>query len=333
MSPGATLRAAVITTLGCTTSFDLASLPLRDVPPPDLPALDLPALDLPAPPDDVVATDVPAVRDVTDATTLDAPALSPDIPGAADAPPMRDTLRCGGAGEPCCTRDARADVCDSGFACDATQRCARCALSEALCDGRCVVLASDSRHCGACDAACPHTTTCRGGVCAPTACAPGFDNCDAASGCATDLGRNASHCGRCGVSCARPNAVTACEAGVCVLRACQGAFANCDDDPANGCEAATHNDPENCGACGRACPAAGVLDRVRRSCANGVCQRRCQDGWYDCNGDASDCEIGVTQPICMPCDDPRCRTTTLPPDGRERRCCTFMRGTITCCSQ
>ena len=319
MSPRASLRVAALATLGCTTSFDLSGLPRRDVPAADASALDRPNARDAA--DDVGLLDAPGASDL------------PDLPDVGDAPDVVDALRCGGAGEPCCARVARPDPCDPGVACDLTQRCARCAVSEALCDGRCVDLARDDRHCGACGVACAAQTACRGGGCAPIACAPGFDNCDAASGCATDLQRNSSHCGRCGVSCARPNAVMACSEGRCVLRGCVGTYADCDGDVANGCETALHNDPQNCGACGRGCPASSPLDHIRRACVNGACQRRCEDNWYDCNGDPRDCEIGVTDPICAACDDPRCRLNPLPPDGRERRCCTFMRGTVTCCSQ
>jgi hypothetical protein len=51
------------------------------------------------------------------------------------------------------------------------------ACSGALCDGRCVDVARDARHCGACGAACPAVTNgasaCVDGACAPS-CAAGF---------------------------------------------------------------------------------------------------------------------------------------------------------------
>ena len=43
------------------------------------------------------------------------------------------------------------------------------------------------------------------------------------------------------------------------------------------------NDPENCSACGNACPGT--------TCSNGSCSNDCAPGWFDCDGNkANGCE-------------------------------------------
>lgn len=78
------------------------------------------------------------------------------------------------------------------------------------------------------------------------------------------------------------NAIAVCSAGACAVDSCVSGFSDCDLDAANGCEADTSSDPQNCGACGAACAAAnGTPTCVAKVCGLGPCT----DGFDDCDGD------------------------------------------------
>ena len=84
-----------------------------------------------------------------------------------------------------------------------------CPLGEVRCGSSCVNVASDSNHCGGCDAACAPDEVCRTGVCQST-CASGGTSC---SGQCVTLGDDPGNCGACDNRCS-PGST--CAGGVCV---------------------------------------------------------------------------------------------------------------------
>jgi hypothetical protein len=165
-----------------------------------------------------------------------------------------------------------ADCC-SGIcgAKDATGRL-RCACSPSLtaCDDACHDLQTDPAHCGACDldcAALPNVAAagCAGGLCAITACAAGYGDCDQdpLTGCETSLGTD-DHCAGCLDTC-DPAAGEACLNGACeVICVPSGGTCNYHNDCCNGwCNGACV--PATCAQVGDACD-------FNEDCCSGVCQ-------------------------------------------------------------
>ncbi|WP_437590703.1 MXAN_6577-like cysteine-rich protein [Sorangium sp. So ce1000] len=215
--------------------------------------------------------------------------------GGADAGPCDDGLtRCGGA---CVDTQADADhcgacdgVCASGERCEAgacvgdggsgggggggngagDEDAAStggvggelCAPGRAACNGGCVDLDTDVRHCGGCGRECTAGMLCEGGACR---CAAGLTECD--GGC-VDLESDPLHCGSCEARCAFHET---CAEGTCLcgdgLAVCGGRCVDLATDPAH------------CGACGAAC-APGLF------CHEGACA--CAIGGYE--------DIGSTVP-------------------------------------
>jgi hypothetical protein len=97
---------------------------------------------------------------------------------------------------------------------------------------------SDNNHCGGCDIACSEGSSCQDGVCKSTA--------------------------PCQVECP---AGTLCNGTVCQPEIiCQPGRADCDGDPANGCEANTDSDADNCGICGNDCYGTSACRSGRCEC-------------------------------------------------------------------
>jgi serine/threonine protein kinase len=119
-------------------------------------------------------------------------------------------------------------------------------------------------------------------------CGAGFKSCggqcvsveDPAHGC------GATTCDACSVS----NATARCNKnGACDVAACHAGFDDCDGDRGNGCETNVRIDPDHCTSCDRRCP---TLLHAQRGCGDACTVWRCQDGFHDCNGAASDgCEV------------------------------------------
>jgi hypothetical protein len=78
---------------------------------------------------------------------------------------------------------------------------------------------------------------------------------DPANGCETPVGRDENNCGACGIVCGDAQANPSCVDGSCALN-CHTGWEDCDGDLANGCERPIDDDPQSCGGCDLACPAA-----------------------------------------------------------------------------
>ncbi|MFT3766472.1 MAG: hypothetical protein QM820_13305 [Minicystis sp.] len=116
----------------------------------------------------------------------------------------------------------------------------------ARCDGVCVDLAADPKHCGDCDNACPGASLCIAGGCA---CAGGTGSL--CGGACVDTTKDPYNCGACGHACDL-QAGFACSGGVCAF-ACGFGLLDCNADTSDGCEVDTTSDPKNCGVCGHVC--------------------------------------------------------------------------------
>jgi hypothetical protein len=176
--------------------------------------------------------------------------------------------------------------CSAGFA--------DCNMNAA--DGCETNVATSVSNCGACGNVCSGTNgtpSCTASKCSTT-CNAGFASCDgnAANGCETSTNTDPNNCGGCGQVCNLPNATAACTAGACAVAQCNQGFVDCDHNPANGCEVAIGNDPNNCGACGHVCSEPNGTG----TCAGGVCATgQCSAGFADCNMSFSDgCEVMVS---------------------------------------
>jgi len=268
----------------------------------------------------------PPAPDVPDATLPDAapdaapdvapdaaPDVAPDV-AAMDAPDARRA----------CTRDDDCVFAVEGPACDvSTGRCVACVPANDRCPAGQYCAAATHACAPGCrdDLACatatgdggvatrrctPDTRRCvqcvghddcpLGNLCADNLCVPG---CSEARACPTgrsccggacvDAATSVSHCGACGAICMIANGAPECRAGVCSVGMCAGAFADCDRMAGNGCEVDTAADRAHCGACGATCDARpnGVA-----GCVMGRCERRCAEGFADCDGDPMNgCEV------------------------------------------
>ncbi len=228
-----------------------------------------------------------------------------------------DAMNCGTCGRVCSAANGAAS-CSAG-ACEVT----RCDTGFADCDrnpanGCEVGTNTDPGNCGACGTQCSvanGTGQCAGGRCGVATCAQGFGDCDSnpANGCETGTQSSAQHCGMCGRQCSLANSTAACSMGACAVMACNTGFADCDRNPANGCEANTTTDANNCGACGAACRTASGVP----SCAAG----RCATG--SCNAGTGDCDAN-------PANGCEAMLTTLANCGACARPCSPAQGTGSC---
>lgn len=209
-------------------------------------------------------------------------------------------------GEPCLILGTSPGCCDPGLKC---------------CDGLCVDLNSDDRHCNGCNQRCSPGKLCFGGTCV---CQEGLTLCGEIC---RDTSRDENNCGQCGNQC--PPGL-GCIAGSCE-EPCGG---TCDGPNLECCPVPGSSTWEcvttNCGSCDEPCT--GLF----KNCCDGACTDTrfdnnhcgdclpCADGWECCHG---------------ACIDPRstkcCRNSTYP-DGRgwcgiNADCCTE-NGQTSCCN-
>ncbi|HEY1088719.1 MAG TPA: hypothetical protein VGE37_13540, partial [Archangium sp.] len=162
---------------------------------------------------------------------------------------------CGNPGDP---------ACPDGYSC-VDNRCTPgatgCQAGETTCAGRCVDLATEEAHCGACGRACGAGSVCQNGSCS-TACPGGQAFCN---GRCQDVTTDRLNCGSCGQAC---DSLELCAGGAC---RCDAPLVDCG----NLCTD-TRSDGDNCGRCGVAC-ADG------RFCQAGSCVASCAPGLSVCD--------------------------------------------------
>lgn len=157
--------------------------------------------------------------------------------------------------------------------------------------------ANDALNCGACGRTCStsgvQTLSCNAGLCTST-CSGTKGNCNrpaapaADDGCEIDLAISVDNCGSCGRTCSSSNVSSRiCSGGSCTS-SCQAGFGNCLQPPGavadDGCEANLNTNPDNCGACARACSYANTASRT---CSAGLCNSTCGNGFGNCTQPAA----------------------------------------------
>ena len=135
------------------------------------------------------------------------------------------------------------------------------------CEGECVDLSSDDRHCGGCLQPCGERDSCTAGECS--------DRCtDAQAWCrgqCVELSSNSHHCGECGHAC---SVFEECLEGECVPL-CPDHFDRCGDTCVD-----VHTNSGNCGECDNACDPWLVCRVGSCECADlllGDCDGACRD--------------------------------------------------------
>ncbi len=178
---------------------------------------------------------------------------------------------CGACGTACAAANGVAN-CAAG-ACGVASCNAGFANCDMMAANGCEVnTGANIANCGMCGNVCPvransAAAACAAGVCGVGACNAGFGNCNnmPADGCEVNLSNTIANCGACGTVCAAANGTPSCAMGACGVAACNAGFGNCDMNAANGCEANTNTDVNNCGGCGTRCVAGQM-------CVAGMCQ-------------------------------------------------------------
>jgi hypothetical protein len=176
-----------------------------------------------------------------------------------------------------------------------------CGTAYGSCDGDpntgCeAVFANDTNNCGGCGTVCQAnngTNGCAMSVCNPICSQPYFKSCDGNpnNGCETDTRSSKQNCGACGAPCLdNQTSSNNCVNGSCAP-ICLASYADCDTSRANGCEAPTASDPNNCGACSVQCL---TQNATGTTCGSGTCKPICNSGWGACSNPNLGCTTNFT---------------------------------------
>jgi len=192
---------------------------------------------------EIVSSDIgnPVVTVILQGTCSDCPAGFSDCdedPGNGCETPLNTLTDCGGCDIPCDLPHA-SETCADGtcelVACDD-------GYNDCTSAPGCETQLGTDTDCSACDNDCtddyPHAAgECQGGSCQMGACDSGWDDCDVAPGCETQLGTD-TDCSACNDDCTDdyPHADGFCSGDSCQMGACDSGYTNCDGSDATGCE-------------------------------------------------------------------------------------------------
>jgi hypothetical protein len=207
---------------------------------------------------------------------------------------------CGGSCRPC----PPGSLCGDNDDCDSKVCSDEGVCAEPSCNDRVFNGDESDIDCGGSCPKCPPGRRCRegedciGDVCGLddrciVVCLEGRADCDlsAENSCEVNLKTDPENCGACGDDCALAHAVPGCSGAECFVASCVGRYLDCNGDPSDGCEVNGGSDVENCGACGKKCPAA----QGKALCIDGECDIECDEGFANCDGNlANGCEKSVT---------------------------------------
>jgi hypothetical protein len=196
-----------------------------------------------------------------------------------------------------------------------------CRAGTTRCGDACVDLRLDDAHCGACGVTCSPSEACAGSRCLPRTCDTAA--CSESQVCVDSVACRSRLCvgvvcpagqscrdGRCEVEACGSTACPAgnlCVDGACADISCVGVTCpsgkSCQQGAClgpSGCDAGVLNDASNCGRCGNACPGRAS---ARATCTAGACGFVCDDGFADCDGQATTgCEANLLSPsTCGSC--------------------------------
>ena len=179
-----------------------------------------------------------------------------------------DPAHCGTCQTVCSVANGVAG-CTSGSCTVATCDPNRGDCNGLVADGCEVSLKTDPAHCGTCQNICSianGTPGCTNGSCSVAACNAAYADCNGlvADGCEVSLKTDPAHCGTCQTACSVPNGTPGCINAACTVTTCDPNRGDCNGLVADGCEALTQTDMNNCGKCGTVCGANTV-------CLNGFC--------------------------------------------------------------
>ena len=249
---------------------------------------------------------------------------APDVDDGCETHIALDLSSCGGCDRECAQDNVAEMICDQGL-CQST-----CTKGYGNCsqpgapgfdDGCETHLYADTKNCGGCERLCASVNVeqliCNNGLCA-SSCLDGYGNCNmldaphSDDGCETNLAVDASACGACNRRCASNNVDSvSCSEGLCVSSCVQG-YANCNlpvpPNSDDGCETFTKGDIDNCGGCDRPC---ANINTTEVSCASGVCNSQCEEGWHNCHlpqapiaDDGCETHTQVDSAACGGCNRP-----------------------------
>jgi len=221
-----------------------------------------------------------------------------DVDTVCETDTTSDPENCGRCRVTCASGHCSGGVCTTVGCAEGTADCNQMESDQCEADLRSI------DDCMVCGKACSQhhgTASCTDEGCA-IACDDAYGDCDddPDTGCETSLADDAEHCGACGVMCSNDHGSTRCVDGECAPRCGQG-FSDCNGDASDGCETDIGAALTACGACGERCdPENGT-----GTCSDGACMVACDEGYADCNGDASDgCEADLAAPeTCGSCDN------------------------------
>jgi hypothetical protein len=224
------------------------------------------------------------------------------------------TLTCGATSCTACAVPAHAYSTCSGTACGFTCSQGYGDCNTTASDGCEKPITNDINNCGGCGSKCAtpaasmhQNPTCTGTTCGAS-CATGYGDCNttAGDGCERAITNDVNNCGGCNTKCPTPSATLhqnpTCTGTTCGL-ACATGYGNCNGTAADGCERAITNDVDNCGACGKKCPAPATSMNQTADCSGTTCGATCNLGFTDCDANpANGCECGAGIHETASCD-------------------------------